>query len=278
MTKAMEFLKKQPLLTAIIANFFAVGGVKLLDHDGTGGLAVHRFILATAMCFFLYLISGEKTFVRCEKTTGYVFKSLSGILIFGAVMGALGIVTIIVNHSQFTNDWLLQIVLAFLAFLGVGLFEELAFRAVINDGFIYQFRDKKWVFAVSAVIGSLFFGFVHVMGEDISTIPAFLQVVMKTISTGIWGMCILVLYWKTRNIWACGLIHGIYDFSTQVWGFITVSEPKSGASSGYVREGADGVTAIVTYVIQAIVMLIIFLVLRKKILKTIDFEEIRKNW
>ncbi len=34
-------------------------------------------------------------------------------------------------------------------FISVGLFEKLAFRAVINDAIIYKFREKKYTFPLS---------------------------------------------------------------------------------------------------------------------------------
>ena len=50
----------------------------------------------------------------------------------------------------------------------VGLFEEVAFRALINDAIVYQFRSFKHVFLLSAVLSSLIFGYVHVMFVPLS--------------------------------------------------------------------------------------------------------------
>ncbi len=276
MTKCMQFLRKQPLLTAIIGFLFAIGGVKLLDSEGYFALGVHRFLLALAMCPFLYLISGEKSFKSGEKTTGYVFRNLVGILIFGGVLGVVPFITAVFQKRALADGWGIQFILCLFAMLGVGMFEELAFRAVFNDGFVYQFRDKKWVLSVSAVVGSLLFGFVHVMGESVATPQLLAQVVLKTVSTGLWGMALLFLYWKTRNIWACGLLHGIYDFLTKASSAVFISENTTGHT--YVREGFTGYVAIGTYVVQTIILIIILLSVRKKVLKSIDFEEMKQNW
>lgn len=48
--------------------------------------------------------------------------------------------------------------------------------------------------------------------------------------------------------------------------------------SGYVNTGVLGGAAVGLYTIQIIVMVIILLVLWKKVVKTIDFEEIRRDW
>ena len=98
-------------------------------------------------------------------------------------------------------------------FISVGLFEELAFRAVINDAIIYKFREKKYVFVLSAVVSSLVFGAAHIVGEfDATSAIAWGQAVAKTLESGVFGLALLILYWKTRNIWACGVAHGLFDF------------------------------------------------------------------
>ena len=170
----------------------------------------------------------------------------------------------------------MQTLLLLFAIMGVGMFEEIAFRAVISDAIIYQFRDKKWVFAVSAIVGSLIFGYVHVMSDDASTPLALAQVIMKTVSTGLWGMSLLFLYWKTRNIFACGIAHGIYDFILMVKDVPFVTEKDN--SHSYVHEGFLGGVSVGIYVFESIVMIVILLIFWKKVVKTIDFEDMRKNW
>lgn len=276
MTKIGEFLKKQPLITAIIGIAFAYGGINLLYYEGIFATGVHRFVLALMMCTFLYLISGKKTFKKCEKTTGYVIKRLSGILIFAAVFCVIAIAVSVYQKATLSSNWPIQSVLLLFMMIGVGLFEELAFRAVINDGIVYQFRDKKWVFAASAIISSLLFGYLHVIGYPVST-PLFLaQVILKTISTGLWGFAFLIIYWKTRNIWACGILHGLYDYIIKIKDVIFASD--NSLEPGYVNEGMIGRVAIGYYIFISIFMLILLLVLRSKVLKTIDFEEMRANW
>ena len=276
MTKIINVLRKQPLLTASIGILFAVGGTKLLHHDGYFAMGVHRYVLALAMCVFLVLISGKKTFKKCEKTTGYVLKWSIGIFVLAGVLCRLGLLGAFSEGKQIAKDWPIQTLLLLFAITGVGLFEELAFRAVLSDGIIYQFRNKKWVFSVSAIVGSLVFGYVHVMCDDASTPLALAQVIMKTVSTGLWGMSLLFLYWKTRNIWACGIAHGIYDYLLMVKDALFVGEGEKGVS--YVHEGFLGGVSIGIYVIETVVMIIILLILWKKVIKNIDFEEMRKNW
>lgn len=283
MKKVLEFLKKQPLITAVIGVAVSVGAISLLRCDNYFVEGLLRVILSMAMCTALYLISGTKTFDHCEKTTGYVIKRLSGFIIFTLALTVLmGGLTIIGAHFTGKNILQLQkniplqfIINAFLFFF-VGLFEELAFRAVINDGIVYQFRNKKGVFAASAVISSFIFGWVHIMSADVSEPLLFAQAALKTLSTGLYGFGFLILYWKTRNIWACGIAHGLYDFFASITGCIFVTEEQTGDT--YVRTGTQGVTGTVTLIFNLILNLILVIHVWKKVGKTIDFEEMRKSW
>ena len=283
MKKILEFLKKQPLLTAFIGLVVAVCGIKLLYGDNYFGEGVLRVVLSLAMCTILYLISGTKTFDQCEKTTGYVLKRLSGFIIFSLTLTVvLGAFTIFGNSYvgenvlPYQNNIPLQFIgTAFLCFF-VGIFEELAFRAVLNDGIVYQFRDKKGVFVASAVISSLVFGWVHIMGADVSEPLLFGQAALKTISTALFGFAFLILYWKTRNVWACALAHGLYDFLAGIIGCIYVSDEQAGDT--YVRTGTQGIAGFATLIVDLIVALILVIHIWKKVGRTIDFEEMRKSW
>ena len=283
MKKVLEFLKKQPLLTAVIGAAVSVGGIKLLSCDTQFATGLLRVILSLAMCAVLYLISGTKTFDQCEKTTGFVIKRFSGFIIFTVALTVVtGTFAVLGNRvvgedvMQLQKNIPLQFILnAFICFF-VGIFEELIFRAVVNDGIVYQFRNRKGVFAASAVIGSLFFGWVHIMSADVSEPLLFAQAALKTISTGLFGFGLLILYWKTRNIWGCALAHGLYDFLAGINGCIYVSGEKTGDT--YVRTGIQGVAGLVTLVLDLILSLIFVIHIWKKVGKTIDFEEMRKSW
>ena len=277
MTKFMTFLKKKPLITMIIAEVIAVGSIYLMDSDDIFISGLLRYILAFAMCTFLYLISGEKTFKRSEKTTGYILKCSMGILVLAGIMAVLGVGAMAYKQAPLQEDWIVKLLALSFMCLGVGLLEELAFRAIICDAFIYAFRDKKWVFAVTAVLGSIFFGYVHVMTADVSDPSLLAQAAMKTLSTGLWGLCLIFLYWKTRNIWGCAIAHALYDFLPLISEIIFVVEDNN-LGSGYVRTDSMGNAVIGIYAAQAVIELIILIVLWKKVVKKTDFDEIRRNW
>ena len=168
-----------------------------------------------------------------------------------------------------------QTISVFLMFLFVGLFEEMAFRAVINDAVIYEFRDKKYVFVLSALMSSLAFGVAHIIGADLSGPLAIVQAVGKIVQTAVFGLAILFLYWKTRNIWACGIIHGIYDFLLSLCDcFFDVP----GKKISYVVSGEAGKYTVIIYAVITAIELFIFWMIYRKIGKKIDYRKIREEW
>ena len=272
----LKFLKKQPLVTAAIAIVVAMAVIKLIPCREFLQLGIVRMVLCFAMLFFLYLISGEKSMGTSEAnntgTTWYVIKASLGFWILAVIAG---VVAFLGTIEEFTKGWLINLITLFFMMLFSGLFEELAFRAVLNDAVIYQFRSSKHVFLISAVVTSLVFGAAHVIGSDLSTMSAIGQAAMKTLFTGIIGLAFLLLYWKTRNIWACGLVHGIYDF------LASFSRAFSGNTMevNYVTADMEiGMSFIVTYTVFILIVLIITLFIWKKIRKDIDFEKIRETW
>lgn len=130
-------------------------------------------------------------------------------------------------------------------FVFVGLFEEMAFRAVINDAIIYRFRDKKYVFVLSAIASSLAFGAAHIIGADLP------------------------------DIWACGIIHGVYDFLLSISNCFFHS-PKQ--SITYVTTGETGKYAVIVYGVITLIELFIFWMIYRKIGKKIDYQKIREEW
>ena len=89
------------------------------------------------------------------------------------------------------------------------------------------------------------------------------------------GLAVLFLYWKTRNIWACGIIHGIYDFLLSIRDcFFNVPIDKM----SYVLSGEGGKTAAIVYAVITLIELFLFWIIYRKIGKKIDYQKIREEW
>ena len=102
------------------------------------------------------------------------------------------------------------------------------------------------------------------------------QAVAKTLESGVFGLALLILYWKTRNIWACGVVHGLFDFFAGYTEGLFVPVKTSGSS--YINTGEDGVRILITYFAIAAINAVLTFLVWKKVGKTIDFEKIRRDW
>jgi membrane protease YdiL (CAAX protease family) len=154
---------------------------------------------------------------------------------------------------------------------------------IINDGLLYQFRGNKHIFAWIGLITTLVFGWIHVASAASSSPLAIAQAVLKTSSAGIMGFALLILYWKTRNFWAVALAHALYDSLPLIAGQLFDTGVKVGS---YVTEetkeinGAAvnmGAAQAVIFAVQTVIFILFTLALLK-VLKSIDFEKMRREW
>lgn len=269
------FLKKYPLITAALAVVYAMICIGSIPAESFFQMLILRTLLCGAMVFFLYQISGEKTLTSYTESTGYVIKVAMGFWIFALPVGLLSFIAAAGADYPVREDATLQLITCFFMFVFVGLFEEMTFRAVINDAIIYRFREKKYVFVLSAVCCSLVFGAVHIVGANLSTPLAWAQAAGKTVSAGVFGLAPLFLYWKTRNIWACGIVHGVFDFLV---GFSMGILETPERTASYVVPDKNAAAVLIVYAVQTVIELLILLAVWKKIGKKINYQEIRETW
>ena len=274
MTKFLTVLKRQPLLTAALAVAVAVLAIRL-PQPSYGNKCALRVLMCGTTLFFLYLISGEKTIFHGSAQLGYTFKHLLGFLIFALIMGVLGVVSKL-QSDPVESGVLLRLVTLLLMFLFACLFEELCFRAVLNDAIVARFRHVKGVFVISAVVSSLTFGVVHMIGSPVTSAVEWAQAILKTLSCAVTGFAFLVLYWKTRSVWGIGLVHALFDFLTD-FSLVLGGTADLGAGN-YVKAGEEGIAGIVVLGIQTLIGAAIALRVWKKVGKTIDFEAMRESW
>ena len=275
--KYIEFMKRSPLITAALCIIYVVVCFRSVPTETDFQFFLVRTMLCGAVCFFLYQISGDKTLASCYVSTGYVIKNSIGFLVMSLIMGSVLLLSNINDKVPLKDNPVLGFIIIFLMFISVGLFEELAFRAVINDAIIYKFREKKYVFVLSAVVSSVVFGAAHIVGVfDVTSPIAWGQAVAKTLESGVFGLALLILYWKTRNIWACGVTHGLFDFFAGFTEGLFVPVKTSGSS--YINTGEDGVRILITYFAIAAINAVLTFLVWKKVGKTIDFEKIRRDW
>ncbi len=273
MKELLDFLKKTPLVTGILALVIAIGGIHLVSTEGMFATGLFRFILVFAMGAFLYLISKEKTFEKSnQKTSGYVIMHLLGFIIFSFVVALLLWGLYIYQQKTAVSNWPLEVISTVFFALGVGFFEEMLFRAVLNDAIIYQFRKCKGVFVIAALASSLIFGYVHVMFEDFTNTAILPSIILKTISTGMMGLALTFLYWKTRNILALAIVHAVYDL------FPVLPVTVFGSSEQLGNYATSDVKGFIWYIVQIVISAFFLIHIGVKVVKKTDFKEIRENW
>ena len=285
MKKFLALLKKYPLLNMILTVAVCYLGIQFFDRacDNLAQCALLRVILAVVCGASIFAISGSKSFEKLDKDIGYVQLKYIGFLIFGVIVGLVGFVPALKGGVKLVDKWPLELFFDILLVVSVGIYEELCFRVIINDGLLYQFRNNKYIFVWIAIISSLIFGLVHIIGASIETPVALTQAILKTLTSALMGFGLLILYWKTHNFWAIAISHAIYDSLPLIAGQIF----DTGASVGsYISEEtivSDGFTfnkgyfLIGLYAIQLIIHIILVLGLLK-VLKSIDFKKIRQEW
>lgn len=285
MKKIIDFLRANPLITGVTG---IIMGFFVLRILGTGGnsdllnMGLLRFAVAMIEIVFLVLISGGKTFDKCCNTTGYIFRRVIPIFVFVFIFVGIGTVVDITSGQPLASNWPVQILLSAFLCLFVGLYEETAYRAIINDALMEQFRDHKGVFKLIAVVSFLTFGAAHIIGADLSTPMSVAMAVLKTVSAGAFGLILLFMYWKTRNLWGIALAHGLYDFVSIVQEAIFFGDKALGANgpvSDYVVTDKGAAPAVlVVYAIMIAYDIAVAIWIWKKHMKDVDFDELRENW
>lgn len=285
MKKFLALLKKYPLLNMILTVAVCYLGIQFFDRacDNLAQCALLRVILAVVCGASIFAISGSKSFEKLDKDIGYVQLKYIGFLIFGVIVGLVGFVPALKGGVKLVDKWPLELFFDILLVVSVGIYEELCFRVIINDGLLYQFRNNKYIFVWIAIVSSVIFGLVHIIGASIETPIALTQAILKTLTSALMGFGLLILYWKTHNFWAIAISHAIYDSLPLIAGQIF----DTGASVGsYISEEtivSDGFTfnkgyfLIGLYAIQLIIHIVLVLGLLK-VLKSIDFKKIRQEW
>ena len=121
-------------------------------------LLIEFVIITVVTLFFLYLISGKKTFTYLNNQTGYTVKMLLPTLIFSALFFLMGLISLLDVKPPLADNWLINSVLLTLNMFLVGIYEEGCFRACACDALLPAFRKTRHPFILTAVISSVIFG------------------------------------------------------------------------------------------------------------------------
>ncbi len=161
----------------------------------------------------------------------------------------LPIIPLVLGKSEIVAGYD-KILLLFLECMAIGFFEEMAFRSVIMLGIMENRRKTKKDILISILLSSAIFGLVHIVNIFIS--PSLMVVLQILYSALVGAMCAIVLL-LTRNIWACVVLHGLFNFFGALIG-------ECGKGRGFFD---DPPTQVLTAVIAIAVILVYILLFCK---------------
>lgn len=225
MKNLREFMKKHPLVYAVLGILTIWVAIKVLPTIECGGLTlgVHETVAAVFVLFVYWLLSGSRDLKPNFCGFAYNFRVLRYLMILQGIVGLFGLMALFsllaakgsAEEAENTAS-LIPLLNAVVTCAFVGIVEEFTFRGMVFGGLCAFFsKTKKGLLAAAAVSG-IAFGFIHVANEvftgQITSGTAAAQVVGKTIQAGVFGFVIALLYFRTRSIWAAVLLHGLNDF------------------------------------------------------------------
>lgn len=217
-----KLICKNPFVLMIILLIISIIALELnvyymeLIGNRLWGLIPVRLIMGVIMMGILYIVAGKEIFKWKRKSGRYVFSRCICLLLYNGFLSILIVCTTIKSLNDLNENWLYLSCIYFIITLMIGFFEESLFRGIIVNGLIKVMPKTKKGLYVAIIMSGIIFGLVHIIWDlpnclDCS-IAVIMKMVFKIITIGITGILLASLYLKTKNIWACMIIHTIMDF------------------------------------------------------------------
>lgn len=248
-------------------------GSRTLKEDNLG-LFIEFLVITAVTLFFLYLVSGKKTFTYMNNRTGYTVAMLLPTLAFSLVFGLFGLAVLFWDKPQTIHNWPVNLLLAAANMFLVGIYEEGCFRAIACDALLPALKKTRHPFFLTALISGLLFGYVHVVFTDFTDLQQTLQFFLKIADLTISGATFMILYWKTRNLLGLAIVHGLNDFLPDMLNHIFLFE-ETAESTSYT---SGEVSTTVIYIIQLAVVILCFVFVYMKVARKLDYKKLLEEW
>lgn len=145
------------------------------------------------------------------------------------------------GNMQLIHRQPLDFLLFALYCLSVGLFEECIFRGVIFTVIAGLFSKDKKGLLLTFVCSSAVFGLAHIFNGSI------LQVGYTVLTGGLFAFTLM----KTKNIFCCAFVHGLYNFC----GLLFDTADRFGLGNGVVFDTGTVITMLVVSVVLGVFVL-----------------------
>ncbi|MDE7464141.1 MAG: CPBP family intramembrane metalloprotease [Clostridiales bacterium] len=154
---------------------------------------------------------------------------LKALFIFGLVGLICAVMAFVFSYDTPDITPSASTVIGFILYnLAIAFSEEFLFRGAIFTQMLDSRKNKKGFIWAAIIISSVIFGLRHFLNL-VTTPNTVLTVVGQVLFTFMAGFYLCALYLRTRNLWACIIIHFLEDFFTGFWAL--VSTPAAAAQT-----------------------------------------------
>lgn len=203
--------------------------------------AVGAVVGIVAMGGLSLLVPKREAFVQGLRKGWWLLLISVGLMVFDIVL------TIFVEGSTLVGDWPLRMLNLFVLCLGIGIMEEGMFRGLMQNGMLAAFGNTRRGMRVVLFVCALLFGLAHIDATalDLSEPITYVQAILKTVQTGMFGYFLSTLVLGAKNLWGSIMLHGISNF------FLMVPTILVGASLevSYVDTGEDAIATVLLYLV-----------------------------
>ena len=200
------------IVFAVIAFFSGEVAALLISEYTNLNVDSFAFLARCITALIPFIILGRKQWLNFDsKAVKNTFSFAKVLLIFNVILGILLFVVQLKNGigAGFAGRVIYSIYLVVL----IGINEEVIFRGLLFCGLIAIFGKKKNSLLLAAVISSVCFGFIHVIGSlDFSNIFGILTVVLKTAETAMFAVIMCYCCHFNKNIIGTIIFHAIFDW------------------------------------------------------------------
>ena len=146
-----------------------------------------------------------------------------------------------------------RILLSILQAILIGINEELIFRGLMYQGILVISGKKKNSLMIAAVISSVAFGLIHILGSvDFSNIYVILTALLKTLETAMFGFILCYCCTFYKDIIGAIIFHAVFDWVVIAAQMLNNTELSIEYTSS---EKTAGLSRIVIFLIMVIVYL-----------------------
>ena len=185
--------------------------IVLLTDESLGLIftTVFRALLAMVLLIVYRKIYRQDVGIRTENLSKGVFR-------YGLIVICAFIFQMAANYQKpeiGIVSALPELLLYFVSVMSVGLFEEMLCRGMLFNAFRDRFGDSKKGIYLSALLSSMLFGLFHLVNL-VSYPDLVIATIAQVIYATFFGFIFCVIYFRSKNILACIILHGLFDLRT----------------------------------------------------------------